>query len=172
METSFSLEEFNDCFWASSPLPTPSGIPLQAGEGGVGGEEGGINRSASEWCFEKFLEVLEGGNVDPASASPHGPNLNVSGNYDIILAPNSGASSSLVTASVCGSRGDLGRVGHHELGEMKAPVAPQSSNPLELVDPGEYQALLKKKLDIFCAAVAMSRVRCFIIFLVVILALW
>ncbi|XP_042453309.1 basic leucine zipper 63-like [Zingiber officinale] len=158
MERAFSLEEFNDCFWASSPLPTPSGIPLQAGEGGVGGEDGGINRSASEWCFEKFfLDVFDGGNANPASASAHDPNLNVSRNYDSILAPNSGASSSLEAANVCGSKGELGRVGHHELGEMKAPVAPQSSNPVELVDPGEYQALLKKKLDIICAAVAMSR---------------
>ncbi|KAG6484773.1 hypothetical protein ZIOFF_053298 [Zingiber officinale] len=112
--------------------------------------------NASEWCVDKFLEVVDGCNADPAAASPHDRNLSVSRNYDTNLAPNSGAPSAYVVANVCGSRGDLGRVGYHELGEMKAPLTPQPSNPAELIDPEEHQALLKKKLDIVCAAVAMS----------------
>ncbi|KAG6480889.1 hypothetical protein ZIOFF_057477 [Zingiber officinale] len=134
----------------------PSGIPLQGGGGGAAGEGGVINMNASEWCVDKFLEVVDGCNADPAAASPHDRSLSVSRNYGSNLAPNSGAPSSYVVANVCGSRGDLGRVGYHELGEMKAPVTPQPSNPAELVDPEEHQALLKKKLDIVCAAVAMS----------------
>ncbi|XP_042430936.1 bZIP transcription factor RISBZ2-like isoform X2 [Zingiber officinale] len=156
MERAFSLEEIIESFWVSSPIPMPSGIPLQGGGGGAAGEGGVINMNASEWCVDKFLEVVDGCNADPAAASPHDRSLSVSRNYGSNLAPNSGAPSSYVVANVCGSRGDLGRVGYHELGEMKAPVTPQPSNPAELVDPEEHQALLKKKLDIVCAAVAMS----------------
>ncbi|XP_074588596.1 light-inducible protein CPRF2-like isoform X2 [Curcuma longa] len=155
MERAFSLEEIIDSFCVSSPIPTLSGILLQEGEG-AGGEGGVINMNASDWCFDKFLDVVEGWHADPAAASPHDLNPSVSRNYDSNLAPNSGASSSYVEANVCGSRGDLGRIGDHELGEMKAPVTPQPSNPVEFVDPGKHQALLKKKLDIICAAVAMS----------------
>ncbi|CAL9104642.1 unnamed protein product [Musa textilis] len=52
-----------------------------------------------------------------------------------------------------------GAVEDGELMEIEAPVSvdAQPSNPFAGVDPQEYASLLKRKLDLYCAAVAMSR---------------
>lgn len=53
-----------------------------------------------------------------------------------------------------------GAVQDGEMMEIEAPVSvdAQPSNPYAGVDPQEYASLLKRKLDLYCAAVAMSRV--------------
>ncbi|THU61241.1 hypothetical protein C4D60_Mb07t21230 [Musa balbisiana] len=52
-----------------------------------------------------------------------------------------------------------GAVQDGEMMEIEAPVSvdAQPSNPYAGVDPQEYASLLKRKLDLYCAAVAMSR---------------
>ncbi|KAG6480378.1 bZIP transcription factor RISBZ2-like [Zingiber officinale] len=51
-------------------------------------------------------------------------------------------------------------VGPDEVVEIEGPVsaaAPQRSDPSAAVDPAEYASMLKEKLDLYCAAVALSR---------------
>lgn len=122
MERVFSVEEIPDPFLSGSEPPSAVG---------------GMNRSASEWYFEKFLEEAD---------APGAPN------------PSSNTDGGVAG----GGREDGGREAGNE-GKSKAtvPVAggPPSDHPPEEVDPAEYAALLKQKLDMYCAAVAMSRVQ-------------
>ncbi|CAL9098741.1 unnamed protein product [Musa textilis] len=126
MERVFSVEEIPDPFWPGSDPPAANG-------------GGGMNRSASEWYFEKFLEVAE-----EKVAAPGLPNPNPN--------PDSGG----------GVREDGGRAGASETtgakveGNAAATVRPSDPPPAG-VDPVAYAAMLKQKLDMYCAAVAMSR---------------
>ncbi|WOL19645.1 light-inducible protein CPRF2-like isoform X1 [Canna indica] len=137
MERVLSVEEIADSFWVASPGAAPV-LPSSAA----------MNRSSSEWFFEKFLEEV---------ASVHNPNPDHTLTRKPNPAPSSGPSSSVEGSNFCGGRRDLGRAGDDEAVEIKAAVAPPSSDRPSAVDAGDYQALLKQKLDMFCAAVAMSR---------------
>ncbi|CAL9769998.1 unnamed protein product [Musa acuminata subsp. burmannicoides] len=129
MERVFSVEEIPDPFWPGTDLPAANG-------------GGGMNRSASEWYFEKFLEVAE-----EKVAAPGLPNLNPNPN------PDSGGD----------VREDGGRAGASETtaakveGNATTTTVLPSDPPPAGVDPVAYAAMLKQKLDMYCAAVAMSR---------------
>lgn len=130
MDRVFSAEEVADFFWAASPAPS----------GGAS-----MNRSPSEWFFEKFLE-------EAAASSAHSTNPILKHT----VASNQDAPLSVVGSNFCGAQRDVGRVGDDEVVQIKAPAG-HSDRPAP-VDPGNYQALLKQNLDMICAAVAMSRV--------------
>ncbi|WOL05036.1 light-inducible protein CPRF2-like [Canna indica] len=126
MERVYSVEEISDLFWPTPVAQASEEPPPSAA---------GMNRSASEWYFEKFLEE---------ATTPGAPNP--SSNPDVGEAD-------------CG-RKDVKRGGANEV-EMKAKVAVGGGRQLDPppveVDPVEYAALLKQKLDMYCAVVAMSR---------------
>ncbi|KAM0951811.1 putative transcription factor bZIP family [Dioscorea sansibarensis] len=147
MERVFSVEEIADPFWAPSPAAT----------GGGGTPRGTMNRSSSEWFFEKFLE--EASVPERQSSSLRAPTLGDSkggthGNAN-------GPAPSIVSSSSKGAKDE------DEVVEIKTidggfglGDAPETQRPEETaagMDPGEYAALLKQKLDMYCAAVAMSR---------------
>ncbi|RRT65294.1 hypothetical protein B296_00017307, partial [Ensete ventricosum] len=97
-----------------------------------------------------------------ASSAPN-PSPSFHPNPNRNVAPNPSASSSVVGSNFCEGRRELGRVGDDEVVEIKAPIVaavvpPQPSDLPVTVDPEHYQTLLKHKLDMACAAVAMSRV--------------
>jgi hypothetical protein len=133
MERVFSVEEIPNPYWAppqsQAPAAGAAAAPVRGGGGaeGSGGVAavdgvGAMNRSPSEWYFQKFLE-------EAALDSP-GPGTSV-------------------------GRG-LGGV---DAVEIKPPVgAPGAASSLA-VDPVEYNAMLKQKLEKDLAAVAMWRVR-------------
>jgi hypothetical protein len=132
MERVFSVEEIPNPHWAppqsQAPVAGAAAAPVRGG--GAGGSGGGaavdgvgaMNRSPSEWYFQKFLE----------EAALDSPGLGTS----------------------------LGRgLGGVDAVEIKPPVgAPGASSSLA-VDPVEYNAMLKQKLEKDLAAVAMWRVR-------------
>ncbi|ONK64979.1 uncharacterized protein A4U43_C07F32150 [Asparagus officinalis] len=103
-----------------------------------------MNRSPSEWFFEKFLEE--------EAAVAKSPNLNP--NPDPGPNPNNPCPSSVVSSNF-----------DDEIVEIKKPqisavgsVPPStSSDPTAEVDPKEYAAMLKQKLDLYCHAVAVAR---------------
>lgn len=156
MERVFSADEITDSFWAASPasagLPSPTGAAM--------------SRCPSEWYLEKFLEEAAAfsapspnpslnANQNNCNTVPYPPSAVSSAssrNPSPNLAPNPSASSSTVGSNFCGAPRASGRVGNGEVVEIKAPFGPPAA-----VDPGNYQALLKQKLDVICAAVAMSR---------------
>ncbi|CAL9053071.1 bZIP transcription factor RISBZ2-like isoform X2 [Musa acuminata AAA Group] len=156
MERVFSVDEIGDSFWAASPAPPP-GLPPPPGGAAM-------NRSPSEWYFERFLAEEPAPAPTAASSAPNpnpNPNPSFHPNPNRNVAPNPSASSSVVGSNFCEGRRELGRVGDDEVVEIKAPIVvavpPQPSDLPATVDPGHYQTLLKHKLDIACAAVAMSR---------------
>ncbi|WKA03172.1 hypothetical protein VitviT2T_021298 [Vitis vinifera] len=122
MDRVFSVDEIPEQFWASPP--SSSKEPSQ------------MNRSASEWAFQRFLQE---------SSSP--------------------PSSSSVSAS--------GPSAENDVVELKVPIddpkptpappappAPATSldpPPNVPIDSEEYQAFLKSRLNLACAAVALSR---------------
>ncbi|XP_020267765.1 light-inducible protein CPRF2-like isoform X2 [Asparagus officinalis] len=104
-----------------------------------------MNRSPSEWFFQKFLE-------EEAVRSNLNPNPSPN--------PNIACASSAVSSNLSSSRRDGG---DDEVVEIKKPLiaavgsVPSSSDPTADVDPGEYAAMLKQKLDMYCHAVAIAR---------------
>lgn len=120
MDRVFSVDEISEQYWASPPSSK---------------EASQMNRSASEWAFQRFLQE---------SSSP--------------------PTSSSVSASAPSADNDVV--------ELKVPIddpkpvppplsAPTSSldpPPTLPSDPEEYQAFLKSRLNLACAAVALSRV--------------
>ena len=155
MDRVFSVEDISDPFWG--PSPATSAVAA----GGGGGERRMMSRSSSEWMFEKFLEQ--------EAAVPKSPNLNP--NPSPNLNPNNNPCASSAGSSNFSSSQREGRVGgDDEVVEIKKPQIPaaaagslpSSSDPTVDVDPREYAAMLKQKLDMYCHAVAIARVICFL----------
>nr|XP_009407740.1 PREDICTED: basic leucine zipper 63-like isoform X5 [Musa acuminata subsp. malaccensis] len=121
--------KISDDAWASSlAAPTPAdGDDHQ-------GPRFAMNQSPLAWQLENVVAA-------PTSPSPTPDHIPKS----ISCAPPS---------DPCG-----GAVQDGEMMEIEAPVSvdDQPSNPFAGVDPQEYASLLKRKLDLCCAAVAMSR---------------
>ncbi|KAL0903614.1 hypothetical protein M5K25_028005 [Dendrobium thyrsiflorum] len=150
MDRDFSVEEMSGPFWAPSP---------------VGMDRSLMNRSPSEWEFEKFLEEVAVQKtsstsvpIDPSPDSYQRPHLNRDPKSSPIC---NDSVSSFGSSSV---RKDEGRVarGEDEVVEIKGSrpsVVAQSlqSEPSANDDPEEYAAYLKQKLVMYCAAVAKSR---------------
>ena len=158
MERVFSVDEMSDSFWAAA-----AGLPSPA----AGGRPRGLmNRSPSEWYFEKFLEVAEEEAAIPRTTPPSPANPNLDPDYN----RNPPPASAVASNSSGGGRKDGGRGGEDELVEIKEPAVvaaaapPQGppSDPPADVDPKEYVALLKQRLDLYCAAVATCRVKPYI----------
>lgn len=115
MDRVFSVGEISEKYWSS----------LEAGE--ERDEASKMNRSASEWAFQQFLQE--------AAAEAHN-------NSDSKPTSSSSTSTSSSTVDVKVIKKDPNNM-------------PSSLLPL---DSEDYHALLKTKLNLACAAVAMSRV--------------
>ncbi|KAB8093986.1 hypothetical protein EE612_021007 [Oryza sativa] len=139
MERVFSVEEISDPFWVPPPPPQSAAAAQQQGGGGVasgggGGVAGGggggnaMNRCPSEWYFQKFLEEAV---LDSPVPNP---------------SPR---------AEAGGIRGAGGVVPV----DVKQPQlsAAAAATTSAVVDPVEYNAMLKQKLEKDLAAVAMWR---------------
>ncbi|XP_038970226.1 bZIP transcription factor RISBZ2-like [Phoenix dactylifera] len=157
MERVFSVDGISDSFWA----PSPGGPGLLPPDATDGGPRGALNRSPSEWYFEKFLEVAEEAAV-PSTTSPVPPNPNPDPNSNPNCNPSLSPASVVASNSYDGGRKDGGRGEDDEVIQIKAPTVLAAaaaviqrgpSDPPADVDP----VLLKQQLDMYCAAVAMSR---------------
>lgn len=131
MDRVFSVDEIPEQFWASPP--SSSKEPSQ------------MNRSASEWAFQRFLQE---------SSSP--------------------PSSSSVSASGPSAENDVVelKVPIDDPKPTPAPPAPATSldpPPNVPIDSEEYQAFLKSRLNLACAAVALSRVIILILNIIIII---
>ncbi|XP_077248047.1 light-inducible protein CPRF2-like isoform X2 [Tasmannia lanceolata] len=111
MDRVFSVEEISDPFWAS----TSSKI-----------EDAKMNRSSSEWTFQKFLQQASvSHNQSPVAVSPSSSVRNKGGEDEEVI-------------------------------EIKEP--PISNPSLDIpIDSGNYQELLKRRLNLACAAFALTR---------------
>ncbi|XP_022143177.1 light-inducible protein CPRF2 isoform X2 [Momordica charantia] len=146
MDRVFSVGEISDQYWSSQTAaapPPPSRPPAMAAD--VGSK---MNRSASEWAFQRFLQETSAS--PPHSSAPdHGEVIEIkdsalnqsqklNANHDRISNCNSG---SIYTNAAPTTTADNGA------------AAP----PNIPIDSEEYQAFLKSKLHLACAAVALKR---------------
>ncbi|KAG8100484.1 hypothetical protein GUJ93_ZPchr0013g35421 [Zizania palustris] len=143
MEHAFFVEEIPDPLWFPPPPPPQQQQQPHAVDGvagvGVDSVYGGamLDRCPSDWSLEKFLEeeLLDGVPAPPV-ANPNGP----------MICP------SVMAAEAGGSRGNDG-----EAVEVFPALSPAPPPPSAVLDPVEYNAMLKRKLDEDLAAVAMWR---------------
>ncbi|RWW57109.1 hypothetical protein BHE74_00036126 [Ensete ventricosum] len=121
--------KISDDAWASSlAAPTP------AAGGDRQGPRFAMNQSPLEWQLENVVAA-------PTIPSPTPDHIPKSVSRGPPSDPRGGA------------------VDDCEMMEIEAPVSvdAQRSNPFAGVDPQEYASLLKRNLDLYCAAVALSR---------------
>ncbi|KAG6586309.1 Light-inducible protein CPRF2, partial [Cucurbita argyrosperma subsp. sororia] len=127
MDRVFSAGEISDQYWSSVPVAEPP----PAGGGSK------MSRSASEWAFQRFLE--EASETSPhCSAADHGEGIEIKGS-DCDQSQKHNANHGGV------SNGNSSNV---------SPNAVPSNIP---IDSEEYQAFLKSRLELACAAVAKKR---------------
>ncbi|XP_061337997.1 light-inducible protein CPRF2-like [Gastrolobium bilobum] len=122
MDRVFSVDEISDHFW-SPPIPITGSSPIDSSK---------MNRSASEWAFQRFIEEATASATSPPSSSSAADDvvfLEMEDQRKPAPLPKNGA--------------DL----------PNGPPPPPSLS----VDSDEYQAFLKSKLNLACAAVAMTR---------------
>ncbi|KAG6647269.1 light-inducible protein CPRF2-like isoform X2 [Carya illinoinensis] len=158
MDRVFSVEEISDQFWSAhlrpphsqSRPPSAGSLPLE--------ESSRMNRSESEWAFQRFLQLEASSNAETQTETESAvhPNKevvveigddedntknanNISNHNNIIR--NKSATSTASTSS---------------FGE--SCTAPFNAPPPNIpIDSDEYQDFLKSKLNLACAAVALTR---------------
>ncbi|BFG37152.1 hypothetical protein CerSpe_234260 [Prunus speciosa] len=145
MDRMFSVEEMSDQLWSSSAPPVNE----------ADDDLSKMNRSASEWAFQRFLQE-----ASPYSPSPSPPQP-----------PPPPSSSSSSTHHDQNDVAEIKMTNAHHPNPTHAPNNNSdnynSNNtpsfslqpPNVPVDSEEYQAFLKTKLNLACAAVALSRVK-------------
>ncbi|KAJ6832804.1 light-inducible protein CPRF2-like [Iris pallida] len=131
------FEERSDPFW----VPSPAASSLA---GGI--DRRMMSRSPSEWLLEKFLEG--GDNVlEAPPLPPPPPPRNPNPNFPVASVVSSNFSSDEVV-----------EINNPRPAPPPPPVAKiPPADPAPDVDPGEYAAMLKQKLDMYCHAVALAR---------------
>lgn len=142
MDRMFSVGEISDQYWSSElAAATPSSRPPPPAD-----EGSKMNRSASEWAFQRFLQ--EASETSPhSSAADHGEG-------EVIEIKDS-------------SFNQLQKLNTNHDGVSNCNSTSISSNavpPNIPIDSEEYQAFLKSKLHLACAAVAMKRVNFSLLF--------
>lgn len=119
MDRVFSVDENSEQFWVSPPSSSR--------------EASQMNRSASEWAFQRFLQE---------SSSP----------------PSSSVSAAAAAAASAENDVVELKVPVDEPKQTPPPIASLDPPPNVPIDSQEYQAFLKSRLNLACAAVALSRV--------------
>ena len=152
MDRVFSVDGIADQFLSSPPRAVPT-EPEESSK---------LNRSASEWSFRRFLQEASVSDSStsppppPASPSPddRSENKESGENANQILQKQSNRN------EICSSSSATSR-----MEKIKAAESVKIGPPCVPSDSGDYQALLKSKLNLACAAVALCRVRFYIYFL-------
>lgn len=140
MHIVFSVDDLTESFWPPPPPePSPGSVSAQ-------NMPDGMTRSQSEWAFQRLLREMSGSDESPTTINVRSP-------------PPVQSEQSLSTVDETS-----------DVVEIQKPPPPDdqgnrdrarsSSDPLDsdVVDPNQYHAILKSKLEIACAAVA-RRVR-------------
>lgn len=134
MDRVFSVGEISDKYWSSS-TGAGEGRDEEAAEAAAEAAGSKMNRSASEWAFQQFLQEA----AAETEPEPHNNNSDSK--------PSSSSSTSTSSSTL-----DLKLIKNDPNN-----IQSSSSSSLLPLDSQDYHALLKTKLNLACAAVAMSR---------------
>ncbi|GMY20883.1 light-inducible protein CPRF2-like isoform X3 [Fagus crenata] len=169
MDRVFSVDEISDQFWSpetpSTPHPPPPQPPQPTTTGSGTGQQQDespkiMNRSESEWAFQRFLqlEVVSESETTSSSSAPQNGivvldntttnnNNNNNNNNKNNTNTNGNTASTTSFTSKMKSNNETSTTA-----SFNAAPSPNIS-----IDSEEYQAFLKSKLNLACAAVALSR---------------
>ncbi|GER55409.1 BZIP transcription factor [Striga asiatica] len=134
MDRVFSVDEMPDPFWSPHAPPIrlhdDADMEPSSSSCAAAASSSKMNRSSSEWAFQLFLQEA--------------------------VSPNH-SSASLKSDDVVEIKGS----NHHYNGNQQPTAAAAAAGPpLNIpIDSEEYQAFLKSRLDLACAAVALTRLR-------------
>ncbi|CAH8382685.1 unnamed protein product [Eruca vesicaria subsp. sativa] len=136
MHIVFSVDDLTDSFWPPpAPEPSPGSLPAPSHN-----MPDGMTRSQSEWAFHRLLQEMSGSDESPTT-------INV-----LEMSPPPVQSTVDETADVVEIQNPppprRNHVGDDEGNRNRDPL------DSDVVDPNQYHAILKSKLEIACAAVA------------------
>lgn len=149
------MGDISDQFWSPPPPPPPS----------VAAGDPKMNRSASEWAFERFLQE-----ASPLSDTSSSKSLAENDGVEIKDPPRTTAAAAAAATTDVTSK--YSNINNKSNFKSQTPVGVSSSNGQSLgnataalnrqgssipVDSDDYQAILKSKLNLACAAVALTR---------------
>lgn len=144
MERAFPVEEISDAYWASSSSSPRSGAASSNSKL--------MNRSPSEWAFQRFLQEAE----------TDGPSASIVSTATACPRASDAAASKSSASSECRPRKGGKEDGMVEVRNLPAPpsLPPQASKVNAPVATPQCPEYLQKQLNIACAAAAaLSRVR-------------
>lgn len=145
MDRVFSVGEISE-FWSAPPVPAPT-TPDDTSK---------MNRSASEWAFQRFLQEASASASASASDSSPPPPQPARPCYSSASDPNNDVVEIKVNDQPKPSQLHDNNIDGKNGSTPSLPVAP----PNVPIDSEEYQAFLKSKLNLACAAVvALTRVK-------------
>ncbi|KAA8544920.1 hypothetical protein F0562_019685 [Nyssa sinensis] len=131
MDRVFSVDDIADQFWA---LP-----PIHLTQATAGEETKTMNRSSSEWAFQRFLQEASASETSPPFSS-------------VTVSASASAASSLKPDN------EVVEIKDHQTHHQATTTASFNSAPPNIpIDSDEYQAFLKSRLNLACAAVALTR---------------
>ncbi|KAF3454324.1 hypothetical protein FNV43_RR04771 [Rhamnella rubrinervis] len=139
MDRVFSVGEISDQFWSAPPAPdTPD-------------DTSKMNRSTSEWAFQRFLqEASASASASSDGSPPPRPARPCSSSSSD---PNNDVVEIKVNDQPKPSKLHDNNIDRKDGSTPSLPIAP----PNVPIDSEEYQAFLKSKLNLACAAVALTR---------------
>ncbi|XP_023874850.1 light-inducible protein CPRF2 isoform X1 [Quercus suber] len=177
MDRVFSVDEMSDQFWSPPPHPHPQ--PPQAPSSSAHSppqtaDESSkmMNRSASEWAFQRFLQLeVEPSETETTTASSSAPQNDVVLLLDTKTAANNNNNNNNNSHSNNNNNTKSNGNGNNAASTTSFTSKNKSNNgttstaasfnagppPNIPIDSEEYQAFLKSKLNLACAAVALSR---------------
>ncbi|XP_059652768.1 light-inducible protein CPRF2 [Cornus florida] len=140
MDRVFSVDDIAGQFWSPPPICLEQASAEE--------ESKMMNRSSSEWAFQKFLQE-----ASASDNSPPPPSVPASSSVG-----DGGASSAMPKSDVVEIRDDQDHRRRHQATMTAGSTTSSDSAPPNIpIDSEEYQAFLKSRLNLACAAVAMSR---------------
>ncbi|XP_012845641.1 PREDICTED: light-inducible protein CPRF2 [Erythranthe guttata] len=137
MDRVFSVDEISGQFWSSHAPPPPSFLLHDDADVDQhsSSKTMGMNRSSSEWAFQRFLQEA----AAASSSSDHITATTVQRDDVVQIEANSNFNNDNPPRQIAAAA---------------VAVGPPPNIP---VDSEEYQAFLKSRLELACAAVALSR---------------
>ncbi|XP_031396243.1 light-inducible protein CPRF2 [Punica granatum] len=149
MDRVFSVDEMSDQFWSPPPGLAKPGGPST------------MNRSESEWAFQRFLQEQASPKAKPAASNCNSNSSSAGGEEnDVVeikvprLDRNEGSSQNRTNANNVHVNGNTN---NNNVNRTAHPPVFNAVPENISVDSEEYQAFLKSKLNLACAAVALSR---------------
>ncbi|KAE8010025.1 hypothetical protein FH972_006423 [Carpinus fangiana] len=143
MDRVFSVDEISDQFWSPS---------LPSGTGQVD-ESSRMNRSPSEWAFQRFFQLEASSNAaSGASSAKNDGVVEIKDDHD---SDNNRTQNAVTTNNNDNDQNN--KVAAKANGNTTATTSFNTPPPNIPIDSEEYQAFLKSKLNLACAAVALTR---------------